>query len=82
MILFFGSMFGYMVYLIILKWSMHWDELMAEGHTPPPLINHLIGIVLSPGKVNSPLFPTQASVQKNILILCGLCMPVILLGKQ
>ena len=61
--------------------SMHRDELMAEGHTPPPLINHLIGIVLSPGKVNSPLFPTQASVQKNILILCGLCMPVILLGK-
>lgn len=112
MLLFAGSFFGYMVFLIFYKWSINWDERMAlgscaynangvfgacstnngascydaqgkscnadtpleemcplgfggtgQGCQPPNLVTTLIGIVLSPGVVEEPMYEGQAGMQ-------------------
>lgn len=78
-VVFFSSLFGYMVILILGKWATDWS-LPGAGQ-PPSLIDTLINVVLAPGTVQDPLYSGQAGLQVFLLLLAGACVPIMLLGK-
>mmetsp|Transcript_5610 Transcript_5610/g.7748 ORF Transcript_5610/g.7748 Transcript_5610/m.7748 type:complete len:874 (+) Transcript_5610:141-2762(+) len=116
MLVFDFAMFGYMVVLIFVKWSINWQDRMAmgtctednlnaysgeictygdsvanvcpldyggtgDGCTPPNLITTLIGIVLSPGSVDEPMFQGQGNLQLVLLMIIFISIPFLLLGR-
>ena len=76
--IFFQSIFGYLVFLIVYKWSIDWKHL---GVSPPGLLNTLIYMFLSPGNVEDPLFRGQAPLQLFLLAFAVIQVPVLLLLK-
>lgn len=76
--IFFQSIFGYLVFTIIFKWSIDWP---ARGETPPGLLNMLIFMFLSPGTVEEQLYPGQSAVQQFLLVLALIQVPILLFLK-
>merc|ERR1711871_208279 len=112
MITFATCLFGYMIFLIMYKWSVDWTGMdgMGGGYGPPSIIVNLINMVLKPGDVKDAMYGRyvspadakwkpgmpakenicvttttppcgQAVMQMRLLILAGLCIPLILLPK-
>ncbi|OBZ86219.1 V-type proton ATPase subunit a [Choanephora cucurbitarum] len=86
-ILFLESIFGYLIFCIMYKWSVNWWELDSEGHhirnAPPNLLNMLIYMFLTPGTVNpeEQLYPGQGPVQLVLILLAVVCVPWMWFAK-
>ena len=76
--LFFQSIFGYLVVTILYKWSVDWSKTDAS---PPSLLNMLIFMFLSPGTVTEKLYSHQGGVQVFLLLLAVIQVPTMLLLK-
>jgi len=79
--LFMLSIFGYMDFLIILKWIKQWPDPSQA----PSIINVLIQMFLqptSPDAINLHLLGSaQKPIQIALIIIAGVCIPVMLLPK-
>ncbi|KAL2005778.1 hypothetical protein VTN00DRAFT_10271 [Thermoascus crustaceus] len=76
--IFFQSIFGYLVVTIVYKWSVDWA---ARGESPPGLLNMLIFMFLQPGKVEQELYSGQGGVQVLLLLLAVIQVPIMLFLK-
>ncbi|XP_071826347.1 V-type proton ATPase 116 kDa subunit a 1-like isoform X2 [Apostichopus japonicus] len=79
-VLFLGLLFGYLVFLIFIKW-FRFDSLLTE--TAPNLIETYIGMFLMQN-IDNPVFEkasTQNAVQICILVIALICIPWMLFMK-
>jgi V-type H+-transporting ATPase subunit a len=90
--IFMMSLFGYLIVMIITKWSIDWSAVNVNGLNPdgtpclldpPNLITTLINMMLNPGVVEckSVLFQGQAELQASLVSFALISVPWILIPK-
>jgi V-type H+-transporting ATPase subunit a len=90
-VIFILSFFGYMIFMIFLKWCTDWAEVGKDfpGSSAPSLITTLVNIALAPGSIDNTtkLYGfgvnnnLQANVQVYLLIVAVICIPWMLVPK-
>ncbi|XP_077177005.1 V-type proton ATPase 116 kDa subunit a 3 isoform X2 [Paroedura picta] len=77
-IIFLLVLFGYLVVLIVYKW-LNFDA--SDSQDAPSILIHFINMFLfAENADNKPLFHHQAEVQKALVVIAVICVPVLLLG--
>lgn len=78
--IFFQSIFGYLVFTIIYKWAVDWTPVHNNA---PGLLNMLIYMFLQPGQVaaSERLYRGQSVIQTILLLIAVICVPILLLLK-
>ncbi|EFA74712.1 vacuolar proton ATPase 100-kDa subunit [Heterostelium album PN500] len=71
-VVFLWSIFGYMCFLILLKWGSPYDDYILPT---------IIDMFLSPGSIKTPIYSGQQGVQTILLILAFISVPVMLIPK-
>eukprot|EP00188_Purpureofilum_apyrenoidigerum_P002961 Plantae.Rhodophyta-Purpureofilum_apyrenoidigerum.ctg30035.p1 GENE.Plantae.Rhodophyta-Purpureofilum_apyrenoidigerum.ctg30035~~Plantae.Rhodophyta-Purpureofilum_apyrenoidigerum.ctg30035.p1 ORF type:complete len:886 (-),score=191.27 Plantae.Rhodophyta-Purpureofilum_apyrenoidigerum.ctg30035:108-2441(-) len=84
--IFMNAIFGYLVVLILLKWTTNWNSyacVSGPGCEPPDLKAVLIGMFMSPGNVPPKLrlYEGQAFLQTVLLLVALIAVPWMLLPK-
>lgn len=84
--IFMNAIFGYLVVLILLKWSINWDSVSCRSDptcVPPDLKTVLIDMFMSPGTLSKTgqLYWGQSLVQLVLLLLAVIAVPWMLLPK-
>ncbi|KAG5462512.1 MAG: ATPase V0/A0 complex, partial [Olpidium bornovanus] len=79
-VIFMLSIFGYLSFMIVLKWCTNFE---GSATKPPSLLNMLIYMFLSPGNVNPSerMFGGQGTVQVVLVLVALACVPWMLLTK-
>jgi len=79
------ALFGYMDFMIIIKWLTNWD---GREQYAPSVITTMIDMCLNMGKPSSatdaPLLSNwdeQTALQLSLLSLVGICVPIMLFVK-
>lgn len=84
--IFMNAIFGYLVILILLKWSINWDSPACRADPnclAPDLKTVLIGMFMAPGTLSATgrLFPGQNIVQVLLLVAALIAVPWMLFPK-
>lgn len=84
--IFMNSIFGYLVFLILLKWLIDYNApgcVSDPTCEPPDLKSILIGMFMSPGSLRPEMvmFPGQRTVQMFLMFLAVIAVPWMLLPK-
>uniref|UniRef100_A0A8C1AHG0 V-type proton ATPase subunit a n=1 Tax=Cyprinus carpio carpio TaxID=630221 RepID=A0A8C1AHG0_CYPCA len=72
-------LFGYLIFMVIYKWVVYGP--MTSDSAPSILIHFIDMFLFTENKDNKPLYTGQMVVQKVLVIVAVLSVPVLLLGK-
>lgn len=84
--IFMNAIFGYLVFIIILKWLIDYNSAECVANptcSPPDLKSVLIGMFMSPGNVPAEMvmFPGQSTVQFFLTTAAVIAVPWMLFPK-